>query len=199
VLLPLLISGDILSVLVFHQHARWPLIWKMLPPTAIGIVAGYFIMQAIPAAAFGPVIGWIVLVMALVQIIRKARPHLLANVPHTRGFAWAMGGWSGITTMLANAAGPVMALYFLAIELPKYAFLGTSAWFFLIVNVSKVPFSAHLGLITVPSLVLNLALVPIVAVGIFSGRALIRIVPQALFEQLLLIFAAAVAVRLIIF
>jgi hypothetical protein len=96
------------------------------------------------------VIGWIVLVMALVQIIRKARPAPAGECAAHPRLCWAMGGWSGITTMLAIARGPVMALYFLAIELPKYAFLGTSAWFFLIVNVSKVPFSAHLGLITGP-------------------------------------------------
>ena len=197
VLLPLLIVGDILSVIVFHQHAQWPQIWRMLPPTIVGVLVGYVFMLLIPSGAFGPLIGWIVFLMVVLQTIRKARPDAYAGVPHTRWFAWIMGTWSGITTMLANAAGPVMTLYFLAIKLPKYAFVGTSAWFFLIVNLFKVPLSAHLGLITASSLSLNVVLIPIVAVGIFTGKSLIKIVPQSLFEWILLIFAAAAALRLI--
>jgi uncharacterized membrane protein YfcA len=197
VLLPLLIVGDICSVLVFHQHALWPQIGRMLPPTLVGVVAGFLFMLFVPAGAFGPLIGWIVLCLALLQGFRKVRPKLFTRVPHTRGFAYTMGAWTGITTMLANAAGPVMTLYFLAINLPKYAFVGTSAWFFLLVNVFKVPFSAGLGLITSGSLLFNIVLIPCVAVGIFAGRALIRIIPQNVFEWILLLFAAAAAFRLI--
>lgn len=196
VLLPLLICGDILSVIVFHQHARWPHIWRMLPPTVAGIIAGYFLMQHIPDAAFGPVIGSIVLLMVLLHVSRQWLPKVYAQLPHTRSFAWSMGIFSGLATMLANAAGPVMALYFLAIDVPKFELVGTSAWFFLIVNIFKVPFSAHLGLITLQSLLFNLVLVPLVAAGIFAGRQLIRVIPQALFEKLLLLFAALAALRL---
>lgn len=58
-----------------------------------------------------------------------------------------MGTLSGITTMLANAAGPLVSLYLLAISLPKPQLIATSAWFFLIINASKIPFSMQLGLI----------------------------------------------------
>jgi uncharacterized protein len=197
ILLPLLIAGDILSVCVFHQHARWAHIGRMLPPTIIGILAGFVIMQHLPGGVFGPVIGWIVLVMVILQILRKTTPTLYASVPHTRAFAWFIGAWSGVATMLANAAGPVMALYFLAINVPKYEFVGTTAWFFLLVNVFKVPFSAHLGLIHTTSLFFNLVLIPAVAVGIWAGRRLVRVIPQELFEHLMLLFAAVAALRLI--
>jgi uncharacterized membrane protein YfcA len=108
-----------------------------------------------------------------------------------------MGAGSGIATMLANAAGPVMSLYFLAIQLPKYELVGTSAWFFLIVNLSKVPLSAHLNLITPSSLILNLSLIPAVALGILSGRLLVGLIPQRRFEQVLLVFAFLAALRLL--
>ncbi len=198
IVLPLLICGDIFAVAAFRKHAQWSHIWKMLPPALIGIVAGYLLMPRIPRTIFGPVIGWIVLMMVLLQFVRQFRPGLFEHVPHTRWFAWMMGAWSGVTTMMANAAGPVMALYLLAVNLPKYELVGTSAWFFLIVNVIKVPFSFHLGLINGGTLVFNLALVPLVLAGIFSGRALIKIVPQKLFVQLLLLFAAVASVRLIL-
>jgi uncharacterized protein len=197
VLLPLLIVGDICAVVAFHAHASWAQIRRMLVPTIAGIVAGYFLMRHIPDAQFGPVIGWVVLAMTILQAIRRLRPVLFERVPHSRGFAWAMGGWSGITTMLANAAGPVMTLYFLAIDLPKYVFVGTSAWFFLLVNVFKVPFSIHLGLIDWRSLLFNACLVPAVALGILVGRKLIAIMPQGLFEVFLLLFAGTASLRLI--
>ena len=197
ILLPLLICGDICAVVAFQKHTLWPLIGRMLPPTLLGIVAGYFLMQHIPDTRFGPVIGSIVLTMALVQALRRFRPAMFEKVPHSHGFAWSIGGVSGIATMLANAAGPIMALYLLAINLPKYAFVGTSAWFFLIVNVSKVPLSANLGLIDTRTLFFNLLLVPAVIGGTLLGRWLIGIVPQRVFELLLLIFAGIASLRLI--
>src|SRR3954468_11573817 len=62
VVLPMLICGDIMSVMAYHQHARWTTIRRMLPPTLIGIIAGWAFMHWLSAAAYGPVIGWIVLV-----------------------------------------------------------------------------------------------------------------------------------------
>ena len=105
---------------------------------------------------------------------------------------------AGATTMLANAAGSIMALYALAVGLPKYELVGTNAWFFLTVNSFKVPFSARLGLIRGGTLLLNLALVPAILAGLVAGRVLIRHVPQQLFDSLLLAFAGLAALRLIL-
>ena len=197
VVLPMLICGDILSVLAYHQHARWATIRRMLPPTLVCIVAGWGLMHWLSARAYGPVIGWIVLALAALQAWRRWRPGAFEHVPHSRPFAWSMGGACGFTTMVANGAGPVMTLYFLALATPKYELVGTMAWFFLIVNCIKVPFSVDLGLIYGNSLLFNLVLVPAIAFGIFAGRRLIGLVSQELFESLLLIFAALAALRMI--
>ena len=197
VVLPMLICGDVLSVIAYHQHARWATIKKMLPPTLIGIVVGWGLMHWLSAAAYGPLIGWIVFALVILQAWRRWRPSAFEHVPHSRSFAWSMGGASGFTTMVANGAGPIMTLYFLALATPKFELVGTMAWFFLIVNVIKVPFSVDLGLIYGSSLLFNLVLVPAIAFGIYAGRRLIGVVSQELFETLLLIFAAVAAVRMI--
>ena len=199
VVLPMLICGDILSVFAFHQHAQWKTIWRMLPPTLVGIVAGWGLMHWLTKAAYGPVIGWIVLVLAALQAWRRWKPGAFEHVPHSQSFGWSMGGACGFTTMVANGAGPVMTLYFLARGTPKYELVGTMAWFFLIVNVIKVPFSVDLGLIYSSSLLFNLMLVPVIAIGIFAGRRLIKLVSQDLFEILLLVFAVVASVRMIFF
>jgi len=195
--LPLLICGDVFAVLVFQKHAHWRQIGRVLPPALAGIVAGYFLMQIIPAEIFRPVIGWIILILSMLQFWRKRNPERFNHIPHTAWFAWTMGGASGVTTMMANAAGPVMTIYLLAVSLPKMEFIGTAAWFFLIINLVKVPFSAHLGLINGHSLTLDLALVPVVAVGIWMGNRLIKVLSQELFEAITLFFAAAVSLRFI--
>jgi uncharacterized membrane protein YfcA len=108
-----------------------------------------------------------------------------------------MGLLAGVTTMLANASGPIVALYALAIALPKLEFVGTNAWFFLIVNAFKVPFSLALGLIHGQSLSLNVALSPAILAGLLAGRWLVHRVPQRIFDALLLLFAGVASLRLV--
>jgi hypothetical protein len=197
VVLPLLIVGDVCAVLSFRRHARWDYVRRMLPPAALGVIVGWLVMQRLSDAAFKPVIGAIILALTALQLVRMARPLLFEQVPHALWFAWLMGLLAGLTTMLANAAGPIMALYFLAVALPKMEFVGTSAWFFLIVNCAKTPFSVALGLIHPGTLLFNAALIPAIIAGLFAGRWLIVRVPQRLFDALLLAFAAVAALRLI--
>ena len=197
VVLPMLIVGDIAAVTAFRQHARWDYIRRMLPPACLGVVAGWLVMQRISEAAFRPLIGAIILSLTALQLVRLWRPHLFQHVPHARWFAWSMGLLAGLTTMLANAAGPIMALYFLAIALPKLEFVGTSAWFFLVINSFKVPFSVALGLIQPGTVLFNAALVPAIVAGLFAGRWMITRIAQKLFDGLLLAFAFAAALRLI--
>jgi hypothetical protein len=141
------------------------------------------------------VIGGIVLGLALMQLLRNARPGLWSTVPQSRGFALAMGLTAGVTTMVANAAGPVMALYLLAVALPKDAFVGTAAWFFLMINVLKLPFSTHLGFINGPGLLLNALLVPVIVGGLFAGRWITARIPQRWFDTLVLAFAMFASAR----
>jgi uncharacterized membrane protein YfcA len=197
IILPMLIAADILAVRAFQQHAQWIYIRRMLPATVVGIVVGFVLMGRLNEAAFAPLIGVIVLALTLMQIGRMAKPDLLADVPHSHAFAWTMGLLAGITTMIANAAGPVITLYALSVSLPKFELVGTIAWFFFIVNLVKVPFSVWLGLIRWDTLTLNLILVPAVFAGVASGRWLTHKVPQRLFDGLLLTFAAVAALRLI--
>ena len=99
--------------------------------------------------------------------------------------------------MLANAAGPVVSLYCIAVGLPKFEVVGTLAWFFLIVNVFKLPFSAGLGLIRADTLLVAAVLLPAVVAGVFSGRWIVHRLPQRVFDVLLIGFAVVAALRLI--
>lgn len=197
VVLPMLLVGDVSAVRAFHAHARWPYIRRMLPPACLGVVGAAALMSRLNEAAYRPIMGWIILVLAALYLLRAARPAWFGAMPHSRGFAWAMGLVAGAMTMMANAAGPIFTLYALAVDLPKFELVGTGAWFFFIMNVFKLPFSYALGLIQAPTLLLNVTLIPGIVAGIAIGRWMTAIVPQQLFNSLLLAFAAVAALRLI--
>jgi hypothetical protein len=198
VVLPLLIFADIGAVVLFKQHARWDYIRKTLPPACIGVIAGAFIMRRLDNASFRPLLGGLILALTALQFVRLRWPDAYGQVPHARSVAWGLGLLAGLTTMMANAAGPLVALYCVAVSLPKFEVVGTLAWFFFIINLFKVPFSASLGLIHGSSLMLNVVLIPAIVVGLLSGHWLLRHVSQRVFEALLLAFAALAALRLVL-
>ncbi|MFJ8885598.1 sulfite exporter TauE/SafE family protein [Streptomyces sp. NPDC102402] len=194
VLLPILIAGDVLAVLVYRRHAHWPTLLRLFPAVAVGVVAGTVFMLWADDGAVRTSIGAILLFMAGVTLWRRReRP-----VPATEGEdedgpsrggrfkARSYGVLGGFTTMVANAGGPVMSLYLLSAGFRKLGFLGTSAWFFLIVNTSKVPFSVGLGLIDAQSLLLDAALVLFVVPGAWLGRACVGRINQKLFDRIVI-------------
>jgi uncharacterized protein len=98
--------------------------------------------------------------------------------------------------LIANAAGPLMAIYLVAMRLPKMQFMGTAAVFFMVLNLFKVPFMVELGLITPQSFKLNLVLAPAVLLGAVAGRWLLTHINQQLFEKLVLGLSAVAGVLL---
>jgi len=197
VLLPMLILGDVCAVSIFHQHARWGYVRRMLPPACLGVAIAAMTMRWLNEAVYRPIIGGIILSLTLLQVMRWIRPQWFTEVPHALWFTWTIGLIAGAATMLANAAGPVFTIYCLAVGLPKFELVGTSAWFFFIINSFKVPFSVALGLIHGGTLLLNAILTPAILSGIFIGRWLTAHIPQRLFDGLLLAFAFVAALRLV--
>jgi uncharacterized membrane protein YfcA len=196
VVLPMLLIGDVCAVRIFHQHARWDYVRRMLPPACLGVVSAAIVMRGLNEAVYKPIIGVTILALTLLQVVRLYKPQWFGRVPHSRWFAWTIGLVAGGATMLANAAGPIFTIYCLAVALPKFELVGTSAWFFFIINAFKVPFSIALGLIHGETLALNAILSPAILAGIFAGRWLTSNIPQRLFDGLLLAFAGVAALRL---
>ncbi len=195
--LPLLIVGDIVAVASYRQHTEWKHVWRLMPWTAAGVLIGYFAMDSINNRQAAVLIGTIIVVMIGIQIWRKWRP-AATDKPHAPWFAPTVGVMAGFTTLVANAAGPLMAIYLLAMRLPKMAYVGTGAVFFLLLNCFKVPFMVDLGLITKDSFGTNLILAPAVLAGAFFGRWLLPKINQRLFETMVLVFSLLAGLKLLI-
>jgi len=198
-LLPLLLCGDVFGVAFFRKHASWPHLWRLCPWVALGVAGGYLALDRISNLQVQRLIGAILFIIVSLSLWRQWRSEQANSlVPHTWWFAAITGLLAGFTTMVANAAGPVMILYFLAIGLPKLAFVGTGAWFFMLVNAFKVPFSVHLGLITTHSLLIDtLLLIPLIP-GALLGPIILKRINQKNFELMVLILTAIATVRLIL-
>lgn len=197
VVLPMLIAGDAFAVWAYGKQADWKFIRRMLPPGLIGILLGVWVMTWLEEALYRPLIGSIILALVILQLLRMWKPDWLENLPSSKLFTWSMGLTAGTTTMLANAAGPVFALYLLAVKVPKLEFVGTAAWFFFIINVFKLPFSWQLGLVSSSTLLLNLCLLPIMFLGLLLGKWMLKKLPQKAFDAIVLALAGMAALRLI--
>ncbi len=196
-LLGILILADLFAVTYHRRNAQWWHVLRLLPAALAGIVAGYIGLGYINDQQLKPIIGGIVLVMLGLNYWRIRAGGEETPIPTQWWFAVALGFMAGVTTMMANAAGPVMIIYLLAMRLPKIEFVGTSAWFFFAVNWLKVPFSAHLNLVTAESVKLNLMMLPFIAAGALLGILLLKRIPQKAFTVIVQILAAAAAVRLL--
>jgi uncharacterized membrane protein YfcA len=175
ILLGILILADLFAIIYHRRNAKWSHVIRLLPAAFAGIVAGFYALKRVDDQQLRPIVGVIVLVM----------------------FAATLGFIAGVTTMMANAAGPIMIIYLLAMRLPKIEFVGTGAWFFFVVNWLKVPLSAKLELMTVASVKLNLMMLPFIAVGAAAGIFLLKRIPQKAFSTVVQVLAVAAAVKLL--
>ena len=113
----LLITGDIIGVLRYRRSADWSLLKALLPSVVPGILLGALFIQFVDDLVLRRSIGAILLVSVLLQLVlstlarRRAPDPTVDDGPPHRALTVGAGVAAGFTTMAANAAGPVMAVY----------------------------------------------------------------------------------------
>ncbi|HSI72775.1 MAG TPA: sulfite exporter TauE/SafE family protein [Fimbriimonas sp.] len=206
--LPLLIFADVFAVAYYHAHAEFSKLKQLGPWVFLGLIGGTVFLKVLGDAhdkrdLLNPVIGAIVLAMLAVSLLRGKMGDKIA--PHSRVGTWMTGALAGFTTMVSNAAGPVMAIYFTSMGLTKYQFMGMSAWYFFIFNLTKVPFLVWLTLdnpaeplLTAETLKFDLVMAPVVVLGALLGRKLLPVISQKAFDYTVLVLATLAAIKLIV-
>ncbi|MGB3955402.1 MAG: sulfite exporter TauE/SafE family protein [Brooklawnia sp.] len=199
----LLIVGDIVGVLRYRSNADWGLLRGLLPSVVPGLLLGAVFIWAVDDLTLRRSIGALLLISVLVQLASKlrdrgAQPVEDASHRPPRALTIGAGVAAGFTTMAANAAGPVTAVYLQLSRVNKLRFLGTSAWFYFIVNLSKTPLSAALGLFTRQVMTTVAVLIPVVLVGTLIGMGVIGRVKQRTFDVLTLLTSVVAAGALIV-
>lgn len=198
-ILAVLLVGDLVAVWHYRRDADWSLIRRLLPAVLPGLVFGAAFLSLVDDTTLRRSIGGVLLVLVLLQLWVKRRSGRSPSTVHeNRTASWGAGAGVGFATMTANAAGAVMTLYLSASGIDKRRFVGTNAWFFLIVNLVKVPFSVGLGLLHWSDAGRAGLLAPVVLAGGVLGYATVRRISQRAFDVAVLLASAVAAAALLV-
>ncbi len=194
-LLPILLVGDCVAVTMYRQTARWDWIARLAPWVAVGMAVGAWWLARLDNTALRRVLGTLVLTMVALDALRhRLDLNRLVHHPITTASA---GVFAGAATVLGNAAGPVMNIYLLARNLPRQWFVGTAAWFFLLVNLAKVAIFSYQDILSIRNLLLAAAMVPAVLGGAFLGRALLHRLSEGTFQTVVRFLCVLSGLRLL--
>lgn len=209
IVLVLLLLGDLAAIRRYRGAVSWRQVRALLPSAIVGIVLGTVVGGLIPDRTFIRVLAVIILLSAVLMWTRESSfRSVLSRVPFSSdtlppvvrtALSRGLGVLAGFTSMIGNAAGPLMTLYFLARGLNKERFVGTAAWFFFFVNLIKVPFHVFVwDTITGHTLILGIVLTPAILAGAFLGMGLTRVLSERYFRWMMLVLVTVASVRLLI-
>ncbi|MBX7126014.1 MAG: sulfite exporter TauE/SafE family protein [Cyclobacteriaceae bacterium] len=173
VMLPMLLVADIFGVWYYHRHASFQHLKVLFPWSALGVIAGSLAGQYIPEPTFRLIMA--VTIFASIAVMIWMELGGRDRIPDNHYFGAVAGFLGGFTSMVGNLAGTVMAVYFLSMRLPKNVFIGTTAWFFLVLNWFKVPFHVWIWhTINLSAALTAVYLSPLILAGAFVGIWLVR-------------------------
>ena len=182
IVLPMLCFADLMAVIWYHRKAEWKHVLRLLPWALGGLVVALLVDRFIPARAFKFLIGVCIFTGLGVMIWNDSRGKNAA-VPSGWWFSAIFGLIGGFSTMIGNAAGPIMSVFLLSMRLPKENFVGTAAWYFLIVNYIKVPLQVFFWHnITPRGLLFNLCMVPVIIIGAVLGILVVKKVSEKIYR-----------------
>jgi len=198
VLLPILMMADIFGVAYYRRHANWAHLIKVLPWAVIGLLLALWVGELVNDVQFKNLIAILVFLsigLMLWQDKRKGTNFF----PDKWWFAASMGILGGFATMIGNVAGPVFAIYLLAMHLPKNSFIGTGAWFFMIINFSKFPLQLFVwNNINIETLAIDLVTLPAIAVGAILGFKMVKIIPERAYRGFVIVITVISAFLLLL-
>ena len=212
-ILLMLMTGDLLAVWSYRGDADFRMLRRLVPAVLAGVGAGTLFLHLASNDSTRRLIGVILLLLVAITLTQRrstsrrapdgasaaqapsppaptletqeATTTLATSTTSGRLARLVYGSLAGFTTMVANAGGPVTSMYFLACRYPVKAFLGTTAWFFFLVNLVKLPFSISAGLVNTTTMSLTAICAPIVIVSALAGRRLAERMDQRVFEPVI--------------
>ena len=198
VILPMLCMADIIAVAYYKRIADWKVVAKLLPTAILGFFLAIGVDNMIPNGQFRQLMGW-TLMLALIVMIWSEIFGKENRWMKKWWYAAIFGLLGGFTTMIGNAAGPVMSVYLLSMRKEKMEYIGINAWFFLVVNLLKVPLQAFVwDNITWESLQLNLVMLPVIGIGSLIGIRIVKLLPEKIFRRFIQIVTILSVILMII-
>lgn len=197
IMLSALIIADIPAVYHYRKHGKLEDVLRLIWPAVAGIILGAVVGNYLNDKQFKLLMGTTVLAcIALLlygEISKKDLP-----VPKGKWFPAFVGIIAGFTSMVGNAAGPVMSVYLLSLSFDRQRFIGTAAWFFFFINLIKLPFHIFMWeTVSLATLKYTFAMIPFILVGAWLGIYFIKKINEKVFKWLVIITTFIAAIRLI--
>lgn len=197
ILLPLLISADILAVIYYNRHAQWKYLLRFLPWMLAGVVIGAIVGKDLPEEIFKNGMAIIILISVVIMFMWERIDK--NQIPHTLWFAGSTGMAAGFSTMIGNLAGAFSNIFFLALKIPKNEFIGTAAWLYFIINIFKLPFHVFSWqTVNVASLKTDMYLFPAVLLGFLVGIRVVRVFKEKQYRNFILIMTGIGALIMLV-
>jgi uncharacterized protein len=195
-ILPLLLLGD-----VFAMWAYWR-VWDlhyfrlMMPFAIVGIVLGTVLLATLPDLVLRRVLG----LFTLGIVVYKLSSDSLKRVEYRpRNWHGYLAGWAaGFASALANLGGPPVTAYLLLQKLSPSVFIGTITLFFFVVNLIKLPGYLGANIIDLEQLLAIAWMLPVIPVGVWVGRAVVRRINNRLFEWSMMIVLVWAGISLLL-
>ena len=182
ILLPIILLQDALSCWIYRRNwDPWNL-KVMLAGAVIGVGAAWLLAAHVSDGMIRLLVGLIALGFVAYAFITRGRPPQIKRPHAAKGVGW--GGLAGFTSTLIQIGGPPYYAFVLPQRLEKMLYVGTTVWFFGLVNWMKVvPYTA-LGQFSTAGLATSFVLFPLAIASNFLGVWLVKVTPEALFYRL---------------
>ena len=186
IVLPMLCMADLLAVIYYRKkfHRDWVI--KPMPWALMGLVVALILGDNVPESSFKIIMGGCIL-LGVATMIGMNRPENLERIRTSRWFAPLIGFVLGFSTMIGNAAGPILTVYLLATRLPKFAFVATGAWFIMTLNYLKIPLQIFVwDNVSWAGFLLSLTGLPFILLGGVIGIKIVHLLPERQFRLLMI-------------
>lgn len=197
VLLPVLVGAfgvrDAIPILTVAQligngsrvwFNRRELDWRVVAWFALGGVPtallGGYLFAAAPLKFLTRLLGAFLL---MIVAWRHLRPQRTKPFP-APAFA-GIGAGASFLSALLGSVGPIMAPFFLAYGLVKGAYIGTEALSTVVMHVTKLVAYRQTAVLTGASVLIGLALGPIMVFGSWLGKRIVDRLPEKVFVAII--------------
>jgi len=185
VLLPMLMVGDVFAVYMYWKEWDLDLVRRMLPAGIVGALAGTALLSSVSANGLRIILGIFVLGLVTYKFLSD-RIQTIRYEPS----AWhapAAGFLAGIASGMFNSGGPPFNSYLLFQKLKARPFIATTAIYFALLNLIKVPGFLYTGVLNLPLLFSLWWVFLFIPVGIWVARMMLTRLSPSAFEWIIIV------------
>jgi uncharacterized membrane protein YfcA len=185
VLLPMLMVGDVFAVYMYWKEWDLDLVKRMLPAGIVGALGGTFLLSSIPPNGLRFILGIFVLLLVAYKFLSD-RIQAIRYQPR-RWHAPAAGFLAGIASGMFNSGGPPFNSYLLFQKLKARPFIATTAIYFALLNLIKVPGFLYTGVLDLPLLFSLWWVFLFIPAGIWVARLMLTRISPVTFEWIIIV------------